>query len=178
MAEVRTGSKRRRIALGVVAVAVIAVAALVLYQYQQSNGTKGTLVTLNGQSYWSTTVPVEYNLTSLTFRGVKFDFAYGFSLEGSWGPYTHITHSTQVTAPCPPGVAGGASLCSQFLPQVQVSFSDGSAEYFNRAAAANTTLTFHPPSSYPWFSTHTSPQVAIMLNTNAPTASLTLYVSA
>ena len=83
-----------------------------------------------------------------------------------------------IIATCSPGIFAGASLCSQDLPQIQVTFPDGSVEYFNRVTAANATLTFHPPSSYPWFSVHTDPQVAITLNTHAPLAELTLFVSA
>ncbi len=162
----------------VVAVAIIAVAALVLYQYQQSSGTKGEMVTLNGNTYYSTTVPISANLTTLTFKGIGFTFTLGIQEELSPPqPYTQFSGLTRVTVPCPPGVQGGAELCTEFLPQIQVSFPDGSVEYFNRATIVNTTVTYHPPASYPWFSTHTDPRVAIMLNTNSPTASLTLYVS-
>ena len=180
----RTGSRRRRIAFGVVAVVVIVVAALVLYQYQQRSGTKETTTTLNGSAtvtlnggiYYFTTVPVLANLTTLTFKGVVFSFTLGLA-EQDFAPYTRIQGMTRVTVPCPPGIPGGAELCTEFLPQIQVSFPDGSVEYFNRATVVNTSVTYHPPSSYPWFSTHTDPQVAIMLDTNSPTASLTLYVS-
>ena len=188
-----TGSKRTRIALGIVAVAVIVVVALVLYQYQQNSGTEGTsatpdgsatvtlsggtTVTLDGSTYYSTTVPLLANLTTLSFKGIGFSFTLGLVAEQGFGLYTQIQGMKGVTVPCPPGVQGGAQLCTEFLPQIGVSFPDGSVEYFNQATVVNTSVTYHPPASYPWFSTHIDPRVAIMLNTNAPTASLTLYVS-
>lgn len=177
MATPRTGSKRRTIVLAVVVVIAILAAALILYQYQQSNSAKGVTVTVDGSAYYSTTVPVTYNMSTLTFKGVRFDFAYIFTETPAVGPYKNWRNVTSVTAPCPPGAMGGASLCSEGLPQVQVTFPDGSVEYFNRATAVSSTVTYQRPSSYPWFSTHRNPEVAIMLNTNAPTASLTLYVS-
>jgi hypothetical protein len=172
----RTGSKRVRIVVGVIVVVVIVVAALLLYQYQQGSGMKETTVTLNGSTYYSTTVPVLWNLTTLTFKGIVFSFTLGLA-EQNFAPYTRIQGMTGVTVPCPPGTEGGIELCTEFLPQIQVSFPDGSVEYFNKATVVNTSVTYERPTSYPWFSIHTDPRVAIMLNTNAPTASLTLYVS-
>jgi hypothetical protein len=170
-------SKKLALVAVLAIVAIVAVAGYAFLASQQKNGTKGTLASLDGRNYWSYTVPVEYNMTTLTFRGVRFDFAYAIS-EASFSAYTEISHGTTVTSPCPPGAMAGASLCSQFVPQVRVAFPDGTVEYFNQATAANKTLTYQPPSSYPWLSAHVSPQVAIMLNTDAPTASLSFYISA
>jgi hypothetical protein len=91
----------------------------------------------------------------------------------------------------------GGSICQGTLPQIKVTFSDGYYEYFNRVTVTYQTLTqtytsngtkvlvpyisvhwnSSPPTSYPWFSKHMNPQVAIALNKEPNSAYLTFYVS-
>ena len=145
------------------------------YPYHQVNG-EVTATTLDGKSYYMITVPVSPGLDALLLRGVEFNFSFGIQ-ENLSMPYSQFRGATSVVVQCPPEVQGASGSCYEFLPQIQITFPDGGVEYFNRATIANGSVTYDQPASYPWFSTHTNPQVAVVLNAGTQPASLTFYVS-
>jgi hypothetical protein len=150
---------------------------------------------LDDRPYWTLQVALSpHNLTSITFAGVTFVFDFE---EQTYG-FKAYENATQVKVLCPTEGESDIvpAVCSGLLPQVKVIFEDGYYEYFNRVTIMQQNFTYielsghtvelvtttgpvwdyNMPASYPWFSRHTNPQVAIMLNRNV-TDSLTLYVS-
>jgi hypothetical protein len=159
---------------------------------------------LDGRPYRFVTVALSNsNFSQVSLAGVNFTFNYVVQglcviVIGEVGTCYGAINSTSVNIYCPSNPPAGQnySLCSSLLPQIKVSYPDGYYEYFNRVTVSHdaetqsglvngnkTTFSLHEtiwnydkPTSYPWFSRHTNPQVAIMLNRNV-TDSLTLYVS-
>ncbi|MDA4124974.1 MAG: hypothetical protein OK438_05945 [Thaumarchaeota archaeon] len=133
-------------------------------------------VTINGTKYWSGTLTLFYNLTSISFGGVTFNFSDPCNYHPSG---VLVCRDKLVNMWCSPYPYIVATICQEPLPQVKMVFADGSMEYFNKATMINGTMWSDFPRSYPWFTSHLNPRVGIELNTNhAPPDTLTLLVSA
>ena len=156
-----------------------------VYQTQRAESLQAGTTILNGRTFRFVTIAFAANLNTVRFEHINFTLSLGF-MEGIGSKFRNMSmsDSSLITIWCPDAESlDGLSLCSENLPQIRISFPDGTVEYFNNATvsrgetASRMIIAFHPPTSNPWFTAHTGPQVAISINTNAPTDSFTLYVS-
>jgi hypothetical protein len=170
-------------------VLLVAVAAFAVYEDQQISALQSGRVTLAGVSYRTVAVSLAANLTAISFHGINLSFSYGF-VEGDTLPVpAQFRNSTDIVIPCPVHtLIGGVTLCQELFPQVQVTFPDGAVEYFDKVTITNSTQnsleplytygnSFRNSPSTIWFSAHSNPKVAIMVEKGNVRTMLTLYVS-
>ena len=137
----------------------------------------GTSV-INGAPYWYVSF-IQGNLTTVNFHGVQFAFNSGIGvprLPNSTGSQIEFSNATLLTGPHSPG----SPTCGGFLPQITITFPDGSSVVYNKETitltAIGANITWAKPLSNPWFTPHVSPQAGVAFQTDGE--EITLYVSA
>ena len=132
----------------------------------------GTTV-IGGTTYWYVSF-IQGNLTTVNFHGVQFAFNSFVWGNDSLGAQFTIQGTDLTTKTSPNGL-----YCWATLPQITITFPDGSAVVYNRETVALTAvganITFDTPSSNPWFTQHLSPQAGVGYQTDG--GEITLYVS-
>jgi hypothetical protein len=131
---------------------------------------------IGGTSYWYVSF-IQGNLTTVYFHGVQFAFNdfMGSTFPGvSVGSQISIDATLLTTKTSPSGL-----YCASFLPQITITFPDGSSVVYNKETVSLTpvgaNITFAKPASNPWFTQHISPQAGLAYQTNG--GQITLYVS-
>lgn len=170
----------------VLVVLLVALATVAVVQQVEIAGLTGPppgTVSLDGRPFWYAVIPLsvlppDSNL-SVLLDGVDFTFIPGqlgtvgvpLSYNGSVPFTVSLTNITSVQ------VGRVVSFRLAPSPDVLVRFPDGKTELVSewRAVTSNgiTSVTF-VPQSWPWFSTHTGPQVAVSENST----DITFFVSA
>jgi len=137
----------------------------------KENGT----ISIGGTTYWYVTF-IKGNLTTVNFHGVQFSFNAGFVQPPFAGSEVQVNNATRLSTSGNSNSLGG---CGSFLPQVTLTFHDGSSVVYNKEivtiTAIGANVTYAKPISNPWFTQHTSPQAGVGYQTNG--GEMTLYVS-
>ena len=132
----------------------------------------GTTV-IGGTTYWYVSF-IQGNLTTVTFQGVQFAFNSFVWGNDSLGAQFTIKGTDLTTKTDPNGL-----YCGYTLPQITITFSDGSSVVYNKetvnVTALGANIVFDTPSSNPWFTQHVSAQAGVAYQTNG--GEITLYVS-
>lgn len=137
--------------------------------------------TVIGGTTYSYVSFIEGNLNTVNFHGVTFAFNDFLLPSPPQGGYVSIVNATMLreTKTTNSSGFGGLGGCMGFLPQITITFGDGSSVVYNRATVTVTAVsaneTFDKPSSNPWFTQHTAPQAGVAYQTNG--GEITLYVS-
>lgn len=177
----------RRSVVAALLALLIAFAAVAAFQQLEivsmSAKPPGT-VTLNGRAFWysvipSRELPADRN-TSVLVNGVNFTLVPANSFGIGWALTTNVGYSTCITNSSKYTISSfGANNASEvrvvrltclLYQNVLVRFADGKTEVMFVDSSA---VGFAFP-SFPWFSNHQGPQVAVSENYTA----VTLYVSA
>jgi DNA-binding transcriptional ArsR family regulator len=142
----------------------------------------GTL-TIDGQRFLSVTVPFMSNGTTVSLGQVRFTFLKPDASFVQLGTQMNVSNVTMITLPCI-GNHSANAICGTFLPEVIVTFSDGTKEYFNKPTIATShsqdgslivNIQYFPPQTSPWFTSHNVPRAGVLYY--ASSAELTFYVS-
>lgn len=169
-------------ALLVLLVALAMVAAVQQLEIANLSAAPPGTVSLDGRPFWYSAIPLaaipmDANM-SVLIGGVDFTLIPGNLLTVQHSTYNGtlvLTFTLSNTTDVQVGRAVSVSLVPS--PDVLVRFPDGRTELVSteRTVTSNgvTTVTFIPQ-SWPWFSTHVNPQVAVSENSTE----ITLYVSA
>ena len=166
----------------VLIVLVVALALLVVGAFSLSyRGQSAPSVVVNGAKYWTKSLTLTDNLTIIRFSGIVFNFSYPCNLTAPPPPQGGIgqicNRVTFTTISCP----SGTQPCQGSLPQVRITFPNGTGEYFNSATIIQGVITYDSQklANHVYFTTHTNPEVGIeWVTDHGPPDTLLLLVSA
>jgi len=121
---------------------------------------------VNGTTFWYVSF-IQGNLTTVYFHGVQFAFneIASDSINSTIGAQITSKEVDLTTKTTPSGL-----YCGYTLPQITITFPNGSVVVYNKETVAITALganiVFDTPSSNPWFTQHISPQAGVGYQTN------------
>ena len=181
-----------RVVIGVLLIGLVLLGGLAIIQEQQNaslsnallSNQAGTIV-IGGQRFLSVTVPFMSSGTTVSLGQVKFTFLdpQPRNLVPNLGTEFIVANATFVTSTCV-GNSSANGFCATFLPELMVTFTDGTTEYFNNATVTTSTsqygqgrvtIQYFPPQANPWFTGHNAPRAGVLYHHSS--AELTFYVS-